>query len=97
MFDQPPLNAKEVFGRGFVEGLARLFCTFLLIFVSMLPSRSRFYLHSTHGLWTSLLFVWPALTTIGCVVLLSLIVLDNSMSIREHHPTATNLSKEKNR
>jgi hypothetical protein len=25
MFDQPPLTAKEVFGRGFVQGLALLF------------------------------------------------------------------------
>ena len=70
MFDQPPLNAKEVFGRGFVQGLALLFGTLLLSLTSMLPSRSRFYLRSTVSLWTILLFVWPVFGTIGCVVLL---------------------------
>jgi hypothetical protein len=70
MFDQPPLTAKEVFGRGFVQGLALLFGTLLLSLTSMLPSRSRFYLRSTVSLWTILLFVWPVLGTIGCVVLL---------------------------
>ena len=70
MFDQPPLTAKEVFGRGFVEGLAVVFVTFLFSLVSMLPSRSRFYLGRSRSLWTTALFVWPVLGTIGCVVLL---------------------------
>lgn len=70
MFDQPPLTAKEVFGRGFVQGLALLFVTFLFSLLSMIPSRSRFYLGRTRYLWTSLLFVWPVFATIGCVVLL---------------------------
>ena len=70
MFDQPPLTAKEVFGRGFVHGLALLFGTFLLSLASMLPSRSRLYLGSGGSLWTSLLFVWPVFGTIGCAVLL---------------------------
>lgn len=70
MFDQPPLTAKEVFGRGFVHGLALLFGTLLFSLVSMLPSRSRLYLSSSGSVWTSLLFVWPVLGTIGCCVLL---------------------------
>jgi hypothetical protein len=70
MFDQPPLTAKEVFGRGFAQGLALLFGTFLISLTSMLPSQSRLYLGRTRSLWTSLLFVWPVLGTIGCVVLL---------------------------
>ena len=70
MFDQPPLTAKEVFGRGFVHGLALLFMTFLVSLASMLPSRYRFYFGNTGSLWTSLLFVWPVFSTIGCVVLL---------------------------
>jgi len=70
MFDQPPLTAKEVFGRGFIQGSALLFGTLLLSLASMLPSRSRLYLGRTGSLWTSLLFVWPVLGTIGCVVLL---------------------------
>ena len=70
MFDQPPLTAKEVFGRGFVQGLALLFGTLLLTLISMLPSRSRLYLGSGGSLWTSLLFVWPVFGTIGCVALL---------------------------
>ena len=70
MFDQPPLTAKEVFGRGFVHGLALQFGTLLFSLVSMLPSRSRFYLSSSGSVWTSLLFVWPVLGTIGCGVLL---------------------------
>ena len=43
MLDQPPLTAKEVFGRGFVEGSAVLFFTFLLSLTSMLPSRYGLY------------------------------------------------------
>lgn len=70
MFDQPPLTAKEVFGRGFVEGLAQLFLTLLLSLASMLPWRSRLYLTRNSSLWTSLVFVWPVLGTIGCLVLL---------------------------
>jgi hypothetical protein len=70
MFDQPPLTGKEVFGRGFVQGLAMLFGTLLLSLISMLPSRSRLYLGNTGSLWTSLLFAWPVFGTIGCVVLL---------------------------
>lgn len=70
MFDQAPLTAKEVFGRGFVEGLALLVLTFLFSLTSLLPMRSRLYLNRSGSLWTSLLFVWPVLGTIGCVVLL---------------------------
>jgi hypothetical protein len=75
MFDQPPLTDKAVFSRGFVQGLALLFVTFLLSLITMLPSRSRLYLGGTGSLWTSLLFVyllfvWPVLCTIGCVALL---------------------------
>jgi hypothetical protein len=70
MFDQPPLTAKEVFGRGFVHGLAVLFAALLFTLISMLPSRSRLYLGRAGSLSTSLLFVWPLFGTIGCVVLL---------------------------
>lgn len=70
MFDQPPLTAREVFGRGFVQGFALLLGAFLFSLASMLPSRSRFYLGRTGSLWTSLLFLWPVLGTIGCIVLL---------------------------
>ena len=70
MFDQPPLTAREVFGRGFVQGLALLFGTLLLSLTSMLPSRSRLYLDRSGSPWTSLLIVWPVFGTIGCVVLL---------------------------
>jgi hypothetical protein len=70
MFDQPPLTDKDVFSPGFVQGLALLFVTFLLSLITMLPSRSRLYLGGTGSLWTSLLFVWPVLCTIGCVALL---------------------------
>jgi hypothetical protein len=70
MFDQPPLTAKEVFGRGFVHGLAMLFGTLLVSLFSMLPSRSRFYMGSIGSPSISLLFVWPLFGTIGCVVLL---------------------------
>lgn len=70
MFDQPPLTAKEVFGRGFVHGLALLFGTLLFSLISMLPSRSRFYLQSSGSVSTALLFGWPVLETIGCVALL---------------------------
>ncbi|HKN76553.1 MAG TPA: hypothetical protein VJW94_15340 [Candidatus Acidoferrum sp.] len=70
MFDQPPLTAKEVFGRGFVHGLAMLFGTLLLSLFSMLPSRYRFYMGSNGSPSINLLFVWPLFGTIGCVVLL---------------------------
>jgi hypothetical protein len=70
MFDQPPLTGKEVFGRGFVQGLALLFGTLLFSLTSMLPLRSRLYLGRTASLRTTLLFVWPVLGTIGCLVLL---------------------------
>jgi hypothetical protein len=70
MFDQPPLTAKEVFGRGFVHGMAVVFATFLLSLFSMLPSRSRFYMGPAGSLSTSLLFMWPLFGTIGCVWLL---------------------------
>jgi nitric oxide reductase large subunit len=70
MFDQPPLTAKEVFGRGFVHGSAMMFGTLLFSLISMLPSRSRFYMGSNGSPSIDLLFVWPLLGTIGCVVLL---------------------------
>jgi hypothetical protein len=70
MFDQPPFTAKEVFGRGFVHGLAVVFATLLFSLFSMLPSRSRFYMGSNGSLSVSLLFVWPLFGTIGCVWLL---------------------------
>jgi hypothetical protein len=70
MFDQPPLTAKEVFGRGFVQGLALLFGALLFSLVTMLPWRSRLYLGSGGSVLTSLLFVWPVLGTVGCGVLL---------------------------
>ena|ERR1700761_2403876 len=71
MFDQPPLTAKEVFGRGFVDGAAVLFFTFLFSLISMLPSR--WFGPSAGGtvsLWTTLVFFWPVLSTVGCVLLL---------------------------
>ena len=70
MFDQPPLTAKELSGRGFVHGLAVVFATFLFSLFSMIPSLSRFYMGRPGSLSMSLLFVWPLFGTIGCVVLL---------------------------
>ena len=70
MFDQPPLTAKEVFGRGFVHGLGVLFAALVFSLFSMLPSRSRFYMGSNGSPSISLLFVWPLLGTIDCVWLL---------------------------
>jgi hypothetical protein len=70
MFDQPPLTAKEVFGRGFIHGMVVVFATFLLSLFSMLPLRSRFYMGRAGSLSTTLLFAWPLLGTIGCVWLL---------------------------
>jgi hypothetical protein len=70
MFDQPQLTAKEVFGRGFVHGMAMLFGALVISLFSMFPSRSRFYMGSNGSPSISLLFVWPLLGTIGCVWLL---------------------------
>jgi hypothetical protein len=71
MFDQPPLTAKEVLGRGFVHGLALLFGGALLVsLASIFPSRSRLYLRQSNSLSTYILFVWPVVGTIGCGVLL---------------------------
>ncbi len=70
MFDQPPLTAKEAFGRGFVRGLALLFVTLLFSLASLLPSRYRFYLGPKQFLWTDFLFVWSLFGSIGCLVLL---------------------------
>ena len=69
MFDQPPLTNREVFGRGFVHGLAAVFFAFLFSLFSMFPSRSRFYMGRKGSLWTSLLFIGPVIGTIGCAVL----------------------------
>jgi hypothetical protein len=69
MFDQPPLTAKEVFGRGFVHGSALLFGTLLLSLVAMVPSRYSFYLRPGRSPGT-FLFGWSVLGTIGSVVLL---------------------------
>ena len=70
MFDQPPLTAKEVFGRGFVHGLALLFVTLFVSLASLLPPRYRFYLGPHQYLWTDFLFVSLVFGTIGCLVLL---------------------------
>jgi hypothetical protein len=70
MFDQPPLTAKEVFGRGFVQGSAVLFFTFLLSLTAMLPSRYGLYVGGPVSLWETLVFYWPVLSTVGCVLLL---------------------------
>ena len=70
MFDQPPLTTKELFGRGFVHGLAVVFATFVFSLFSLIPSRSRFYMGSTGSLSTTFVFVWPVFGTIGCAVLL---------------------------
>ena len=70
MFDQPPLTAKEDFGRGLIHGFALLLATFLLTLISMLPSRYRLYLGPGSSVRSTLLFTWPLFVTIGCVVLL---------------------------
>ena len=72
MFDQPPLTAKEVFGRGCVEGLAMIFFAFLLSLVPMLPSRYRLYLSPSGSLGQgpSVFFGWALFGTIGCTALL---------------------------
>jgi len=57
VFDQPPLTAKEAFGRGFVHGSALLLLTLVLSLVSMLPWRYRFYLGPSNSLWTDFLEV----------------------------------------
>ena len=70
MFDQPPLNATEVFGRGFVESVAAILMSLVMSLVSMLPSRYRLYLGATGSLGTTVYLVWPVLGTIGCLGLL---------------------------
>jgi hypothetical protein len=70
VFDQAPLTAKELFGRGFVHGLAVVFATFVFSLFSMIPSRFQFYMGRTGSLSTTFLFVWPVFGTIGCALLL---------------------------
>src|SRR5690242_766374 len=64
MFEQPPLSFQEVFGRGFTQGLAAVFLSFILTFVLSFPSMRGPRI--PFSLRTDLLVVRPILCTIGC-------------------------------
>lgn len=66
MFEQPPLTNKEVFGRGFVLGLAAIFGSLLF---SVIP-KFRFGFLGRNDIRTDLFFVWPILSTLICAGIL---------------------------
>ncbi len=66
MFEQPPLTDREVFGRGFVLGLAAVFLSLLL---SLIPT-FRFGPAARTGIRTDLVYVWPILSTLCCAGIL---------------------------
>jgi len=68
MFEQPPITVREVFGRGFIQGFAVIFFSFVLTLCFSLPSK--------RWPWRPLSFhenliAWPILCTIGCGIALA--------------------------
>jgi|GraSoi2013_100cm_1033763.scaffolds.fasta_scaffold21763_3 hypothetical protein len=68
MFEQPPLTEREVFGRGFVQGLFGVFISFLLAIGLAARSEFRFGVKGFISARSEIVVEWLVLCTLVCAM-----------------------------